>query len=274
MLNPVTAAGRLAAMDLLARLWADYAAITPQAGQIHDLLRTRGETVVNDHIALRTFADPRLGIDALAAPFVAAGWRPADAYHFPDKKLDARHYDPPDPSRPKLFVSELRLTDCSPDLQAIVADLIAQLSPDWRPFTTLGPPWSVSHATYQRLREHSEYAAWLAAHGIRANHFTIQVNALRTLPTLEAVVEFLHAEGFSLNQAGGAIIKGSPERLLEQCSTLADVVEVRFTDGIFKAPGCYYEFARRHVDRHGELFNGFIEGNADKIFESTDGPRP
>lgn len=265
----------LAAMDLgdlLERLWVDYAAITPQAKAIHALLQARGETIVNDHIALRTFADPRIGLEVLAAPFLAAGYRPAGVYRFHDKKLDARHYEPPDPALPKLFISELRLTDCSLIIQTIVADLLAQLPSNWRPFVALDRPWSVSHATVERLRHESEYAAWLAAHGIRANHFTVQINALRTLPTLESMVAFLQAHHIPLNTAGG-IIKGSPEQLLEQCSTIADTVDVPFTDGLHTVPGCYYEFARRHRDGGGELFHGFIEGSADKIFESTDRDR-
>lgn len=256
---------------LLDRLWTDYAAITPQAGAIHRLLRAAGESVVNDHIALRTFADPRIGLDALAAPFVAAGWRPAGTYRFHDKKLDARHYDPPAPDLPKLFISELRLHECSPTLRTIVADLLAQLPhPLPEPLAALGRPWSVSHAAVEQLRRESEYAAWLAAHGLRANHFTISINHLMNIPTLESMVSFLQSHGVPLNTAGGSIIKGSPELLLEQCSTLADAVPVAFTDGTFTVPGCYYEFARRHPGPDGRLFSGFIEGSADKIFESTD----
>jgi len=34
-------------------------------------------------------------------------------------------------------------------------------------------------------------------------------------------------------------------------------------------PSCFYEFALRHPLADGTLFDSFIEGNADKIFEST-----
>lgn len=268
--------GILGAMDIRAvldRLWTDYAAITPQAHAIERLLRGAGETVVNDHIALRTVADPRVGLDAVAAPFVAAGWRPAGIYRFREKKLDARHYEPPGPGLPRLFLSELRLHECSPDLRACFDGLLAQVPRDpGGPLAVLGRPWSVAHATVELLRRESEYAAWLAAHGWRANHFTVSVNALTTIPTIAAMVEFLRAHGFPLNTAGGPI-KGSPEELLEQCSTLADPVVVEFSDGRHVVPGCYYEFARRHRGPDGRLFSGFIEGSADKIFESTDAVR-
>ena len=82
-------------VTLLDRLWQDYAAINPQAGQIHDLLSRRGERVVNDHIALRTFDTPCIGLNALASPFIHLGYEPRGRYIFPEKKLLARHYEHP-----------------------------------------------------------------------------------------------------------------------------------------------------------------------------------
>src|SRR6476619_3578728 len=48
--------------DLFERLWKDYSALNPQAGRIHALLEARGETILNDHIAFRTFAHPGMDI--------------------------------------------------------------------------------------------------------------------------------------------------------------------------------------------------------------------
>jgi hypothetical protein len=80
---------------------------------------------------------------------------------------------------------------------------------------------------------------------------------------------FLKDHGYQLNSSGGEI-KGTAKEMLEQSSTLADQVEVRFSDGSHVIPGCYYEFARRYRNAAGKLFSGFIAGSADKIFESTD----
>src|SRR3954469_18138405 len=99
--------------DLLDRLWRDYAAINPQAGRIHKLLEDRGEALVNDHIAFRTFAVPGLDIAAMAAPFTALGYRSAGHYEFPEKKLDALHYEHIDSSLPKIFISQLHLEGLS-----------------------------------------------------------------------------------------------------------------------------------------------------------------
>ena len=41
--------------DLLDALWRDYTALTPQAARVHALFTARGEAIVNDHVALRTF---------------------------------------------------------------------------------------------------------------------------------------------------------------------------------------------------------------------------
>ena len=74
----------------------------------------------------------------------------------------------------------------------------------------------------------------------------------------------------SKNQGGA--IQGSREVLLEQASTQAPDVEVTFAGGDVRAiPSCYVEVAQRHLDpATGVPFDGFLQGSADKIFESTD----
>lgn len=263
-------------MDELTRLfhllWRDYSALNPQAGRIHALLEARGETLINDHVAFRTFAHPGLGIDALAAPFVRLGYSPAGDYVFPEKKLTARHYRHPDPLRPKVFISQIHLDKLSAGARSLALGLINGIPaglaarPDW---IASGRPWPIDYTTYEALGRESEYAAWMAAFGFRANHFTVFANALRTFPGLTELNHFLKANGFRLNAAGGEI-KGSPAIFMEQSSTLANAATVDFTGGARSVPGCYYEFARRYPMPDGALFQGFNEKSADKIFESTD----
>ena len=45
--------------DLLEKMWSDYIKLNPQAQQIVNMFKDRGEEVVNDHIALRTFNHPK-----------------------------------------------------------------------------------------------------------------------------------------------------------------------------------------------------------------------
>lgn len=257
---------------LLDRLWDDYRAITPQADRIHQLLTRQGERVVNDHIALRTFDQPSVNIDRMAAPFVAAGYRVADHYGFPEKKLTARHYEHTNDSMPRVFISELCVGNCSASLREMAETLIARADPAMLAnavLPTLGRPWSITHAEYLSIAAESEYAGWVSAFGFRANHFTVLVNALQTLPSLQALNAFLESQGFELNSAGGKI-KGTPAEYLEQSATLADEVDVSFSDGVHRIPGCYYEFARRYPMPDGRLYSGFIARSANRIFESTD----
>jgi hypothetical protein len=258
---------------LLDALWRDYVATTPQAERIQRLLAARGERVQNDHVALRTFDLPGIGIAALARPFEALGWRLApDRYRFDDKKAVASYWRHDNPVLPKVFISELCVSELSAAANQIIDGLVAQLPARFGERADLpwaGRPWRVRRAEYESLLIESEYAAWVAAFGFRVNHFTVFVNALTTFPDLPSLNAFLLDHGFTLNDAGGAI-KGTPAERLEQSSTRADSIDVELAGEIVRVPSCYYEFARRYPLPSGALFHGFVAASADKIFESTD----
>lgn len=258
--------------ELFQRLWTDFTQINPQAGAIHQLLESRGEVVVNDHIAFRTFADPRVGVEILEKPFVANGYVKKEEYRFEAKKLAACHYEHPDSQLPKIFLSELLVHEFSCDLQRVVDEMLDEIPAQFLDDPALcaaGRLWNISIPIYEALAAESEYAGWLAAFGFRANHFTVLVNELKSVSSLAELNDLIRAAGFPLNEEGGEI-KGSPEELLEQSSTLASQVEATFSDGQLLIPGCYYEFARRYKQPDGRLFSGFVPTSADKIFQSTD----
>ncbi|WP_099609049.1 DUF1338 domain-containing protein [Vibrio coralliilyticus] len=258
---------------LFQSLWNDYIQrLCPSADKVHHLLQ-ENEPLINDHIALRTFNVAPLGIETLAKPFIDAGYRPCGDYEFESKKLVAKHFEHPDPKQPKVFISELKVNECSPELQAIVAKLVEQLDTDklkGHEFLSGGRLWDLSFADYQWLAKESEYASWLAAHGYGANHFTVSVNQLDAFEEVKGVNDHLREAGFTINESGGEV-KGSPDVLLEQSSTMADKVPVTFTEGTEMVPGGFYEFAKRYPMSNGELYPGFVAASADKIFESTNG---
>ena len=258
--------------ELFAQLWQNYLSVTPSAVKVHELLgSTQQNDVVNDHIALRTFNLPKVGLDKLAAHFEAVGYKECGTYNFEAKKLFAKHFEHSDPNQPKVFISELLVEEFSEQLQETIKDIVEKIDEDAitaENFLYSGRHWDIDSATYDMLLEESEYAAWTAAWGFRANHFTVSINALNNFETIEAVNDVLKQNGFALNTSGGEI-KGSPEVLLEQSSTLADSATVNFTDGDKAIPSCFYEFALRYPMANGELYTGFVAASADKIFEST-----
>ncbi len=179
---------------------------------------------------------------------------------------------PDDQEAPRIFISQLILEDFSDYMVQTVTGLLDEVPKeilDSGDLINSGAVFGVpSYEVYLKLRDESEYAAWLYVFGYRANHFTVSVNALNKFSDLVQVNDFLKNNGFELNRSGGEI-KGSAEQLLLQSSILADKVDVNFKEGNKVIPSCYYEFAQRFPDKTGKLFSGFIADSADKIFEST-----
>lgn len=259
----------MSAVQLFDHLWQDYITrLCPSADKVHQLLQ-ENEPLINDHIALRTFRSPQLGLEVLMQPFLAEGYQVGGEYRFVAKKLYARHLQHPDPKLPKVFISELLVDELSMPAQKLIHQLLDSVPQVTVPsFLWQGRPWSLTYTDYQILAAESEYAGWLAAHGYGANHFTVSVNQLSAFEEVTQVNAHLRSHGFAINEAGGEV-KGSPEVLLEQSSTLADKVEVSFDDVTAMIPGGFYEFAKRYVMSDGNLYQGFVEASADKIFEST-----
>ena len=255
------------------QLWNDYIIQNPSAGKIYSLFSEEGEKVVNDHIAFRTLDFPEINIDALARSFTVNGYTAKGEYNFKEKHLFARHFElPGDNTAPRIFISQLILSECSPFIQKTLkeafekSDLKKSVPEDLIFSGSVFSP--VSYKVYNRLREESEYAAWFYVFGFRANHFTVSINALKKYNNIFSVNNLLKKKGFVLNSSGGEI-KGTPEDLLQQSSTIADTVKVKFQEGSYEVPCRYYEFAQRYPDSSGQLYNGFVAKSADKIFEST-----
>ena len=296
-------AQRLQTLDyILAGLMRRYRQRVPDVGRVlelmlaHNLIRSEDE-IENDHIAFRTMGVPELGIRSLEKVFLHCGYEKREPYNFPSKHLDATWYAPPRDHYPRIFISELRVADLTVEAQRVIhsytdevaRDPVDQLDLDsgeqvdaylhralWR-----RPTWD----DYQRLSSESEYAAWVIYNRYYLNHFTISVHNLPTpYHTVARFNEFLEAAGIRLNDSGGKA-KVSPDGLLIQSSTIAELVDAEFDDGRggserHRIAGSYVEFAERRplpeyqslppeqIQRHHRR-DGFEAGNADKIFEST-----
>ncbi|MBL57670.1 MAG: DUF1338 domain-containing protein [Flavobacteriales bacterium] len=251
------------------------------------------DEISNDHIAFRTMGVPHLGIHSLSKVFLKYGYEKKDHFFFEGKRLDAFWYAPPDPRYPRIFISELRVQDLPKSTQDIIFSYTQEVSSD--PVDELDlndgnevsrflhqPLWRLpSWDDYQALQKVSEYAAWVIYNRYYLNHYTISVHDLRKgYSTINEFNCFLESIGIVLNDSGGKI-KISKDGLLQQSSTVSQLVEAKFKGGVKKMiPGSYVEFCERKVlpefkhlspdqIKRKHRRDGFETGNADKIFEST-----
>lgn len=259
--------------DFFTELWSQYIQITPQAHSIQALFKARGEHVINDHIAFRTFDIEGFDLDRGTELLAAIGYEAFENYTFPDKHLRATAYRVSgDSSAPKIFFSELIRSELNREAKAVICEVTRGLEgkltlPD---LTGCYPFHKPTLEQYQTLADASEYAGWLSTMGYQANHFAVNVNTLQTLGSVEEVIDLCLEHQYQLNEIGGRI-KGTPADLLIQASTIADQISFEFSDGVVSnIPSCFYEFAYRLADSNGELFQGFVPNNANAIFESTD----
>ncbi|MFO7978998.1 MAG: DUF1338 domain-containing protein [Bacteroidales bacterium] len=261
-------------MDIFNRFWIPYSTQNPSAKRINELFTQEGEQVVHDHIALRTFNDPRMDIDQIARIFTQHGYEARGEYEFKAKKVFGRHFEhTSDPHVPKVFISHLLLDQFDGFLKETITSLLDTVpDPVYQDpeIVYQGSIWGkIPFETYNKLRQESEYAAWLLVYGFRANHFAIDINKLTHFNSLQDVNAFVKSRGYIMNNSSGSEIYGAPEELLEQSATKSEILPFEFADGVYDIPSCFYEFTRRYKDANGHYYQGFNAANADKIFEST-----
>ena len=101
------------------KLWDEYSNTNPSANKIHKLLEDQGETIINDHVAFRTYDIPGINIESIAPVFEKAGYKEKGDYFFEKKRLKAKHYEhKSDKLAPKVFISELITADFGDLIQA------------------------------------------------------------------------------------------------------------------------------------------------------------
>ena len=283
--------------EFFAWLWEDYRERVSYARAYEELVDRRGGTFRNDHLAFRTFAAqrPYMGISVLARPFVALGYRAAGTYDFPDKKLTSIHYAPPSEGLPKIFISQLRLWELSPNARRVILRTVAPYRPglsdeeladlcdlprvgarrrsallkSWA--RSLARPWPApARSAVLALEKETQFGAWTLLHGHRVNHFTAAVHetGARGLEDIEKTVAALKAEGVPMKPE----IEGERGSRLRQSSTQAVVLptpmRVAGRTRNFPWTYAYFELAERPlVD--GQRFEGFLGPQATNLFEMT-----
>ena len=292
--------------QLLERLWDNYLLRVSYAKKYARLVAEKGGQVVNDHIAFRTFnthtGEQPEGIRAMKHILNFLNYKPVTTYEFKKKKLTAIHFEHPEETFPKIFVSQLEveqlpgwaqniingtvadtpylLSDRSLELLALLrkegqipkvaADgLVVDLTQYFR------RPWQVPRkGDVLKLNDVSQYAAWTLLHGNSVNHFTAFINhqGVREWPDLESTCKGLEQAGIPMKDS----IEGAKGSKLQQSATQAvkEEVDVFGNNGPEKIMWtyAYYELAERNfVEENGErkLFNGFLGEQATHLFDMT-----
>jgi hypothetical protein len=293
--------------ELFDALWERYRSRVSYVRDYERLIKDVDASFVNDHVAFRTLRTTmgtyQLGMPTLAVLFRPLGFRPMNAYEFKDKHLRAVHLQHPDPTLPKLFVSELDVDSLPAEAQAVVGrymlryratlgeeDLqqlrsLSQLAARDRNvlltkvltyFETL--PWGMpDRDDVEALNRHTQYGAWVLIHGYDVNHFTALVNShgQGPLDSIEKVVREMRTRGVPMKES----IEGAPNTKLRQTATesVRIPVTVRGVDGRMQEIAwtyAYFEFAQRSTWRNpetgaDEMFQGFLGPQANNLFEMT-----
>jgi hypothetical protein len=291
---------------LIDRLWEQYIVRVPCAKQYVDMVTGKGGKVVIDHIAFRTFnahtGEQPEGIRAIRHILNFLEYKPVTKYSFPKKKLKATHFEHPDENFPKIFASQLEvselpewaqnainntvnnttylITDKSIELLRILEEngtlpseaaeyLINNLVQYFR------RPWNIPlKDDVLKLNDISQYGAWVLLHGNSVNHFAALVNfqEVHEWPDLETTVKVLKEAGVPMKEH----IEGESGGKLQQTATLAvkEEVKVKSESGIENMiwTYAYFELAQRnYIEENGKqkLFSGFLTGQANNIFDMT-----
>jgi 2-oxoadipate dioxygenase/decarboxylase len=292
------------ATQLFDVLWDRYRSRVSYVRDYEQVIASAGATFVNDHIAFRTLAGqrPLTGIATLSRIFEALGYLAAGCYNFPDKHLNAIHYQHANPAFPKLFLSELRIWELPDDVGETLERLLeSHRDPVTREqlqqlctlkqmsaaahlqllnmivdeFHSL--PWDLpDKAAVQVVNAHSQYAAWVMVHGYNVNHFTSSINSqgVDSLNDIEKTVTALKNAGVPMKTE----IEGERGSKLRQTATEAVTIDVDLTDGGKPATMpwsyAYFELAERNDVTDPETgkktrFEGFLGPQATNLFEMT-----
>jgi nucleoside diphosphate kinase len=242
-----------------------YMRRTPDAALAYRMIDGTFDQI--DHVAFRTFNAGSYRLNVLEQWLFKQGYVATGDYNFEAKHVRARSYSNHTSKIPRVFLSELQINKLTKPNQNIINSLLLHCkSPEAFPWCHMIWP-RVTQVQYESLLHESEYAAWVATNGLMPNHLAV---ALSGMNRVSHVVNKLEIHKIKVATVGGKV-KGGPALLLEQAATLADTFQYITEDNhVIAVPSAYAEFTYRWPDDHGVLFDGFVEPNANMIFESTD----
>jgi 2-oxoadipate dioxygenase/decarboxylase len=294
-------------MLLVDRLWEQYIERVPYGKKYADLVNEKGGKIVIDHIAFRTFnahsGEQPEGIRAIRHILNFLDYKPASKYSFPKKKLNAVHFEHPDEMFPKIFVSQLEVSELPEWAQQIINNAIHNTTyllsdksiellrileqKEVLPIEAAGylvddlvkyfrRPWNIPlKEDVLKINDISQYGAWVLLHRNSVNHFAAFVNYqdVKEWPDLETTSNALASAGVPMKNE----IEGEPGSKLRQSATLAvkEEVNVKGEIGFEKMlwTYAYLELTQRnYILENGtqKLFSGFLGAQARHLFDLTE----
>lgn len=249
--------------------WLSLCKFSPQVLEIINKLNTELKVKLKiDHVAYRTFNVGPLRLNVLHDFVLDIGYFHTGSYNFTDKHVVAKSYSHLVSGMPRLFLSELQVEKLSIEAQNIIGKRILSIKPlhDRTWINTFGNIWFSNKITDEEVNligKESEYGQWVLLHGLKPNHYAFDVSAYN----MNDINSLLDSKfKYKLNTSGGRI-KGTAAGLLEQSSVMSENRLYTGLTGLYSVG--YIEFCKRYIHQGGKLFDGFLENNADKIFEST-----
>jgi hypothetical protein len=230
------------------------------------------------------------------------GYRAADCYNFEDKHLNAIYFQHPQPTFPKVFISELRTWELKPSSKHIIhgalkthrTNLPESFLADLHHLETKSEssreslldeaveffhelPWHLPEKSdLLELNLDSQYAAWVLVHGYNVNHFTSLINSHKVpaLDDIEKTSRALLNSGVPMKKE----IEGARGSKLRQTATEAVVIDVPVLENgkLTTMPWtyAYFELAQRDTFKDlgtGKLlrYEGFLGPQATNLFDMT-----
>ncbi len=297
-INDVTA-------ELVGKLWESFLDRVSYARQFNELLKRRKGKMVIDHIGFRTLnthtGEQPEGILSIRHIFESLGYVPAGKYKFHRKKLKAIHFEPGVEGLPKIFISQLEVSQLPPWVQPLFAEalsntpyllsdtgieLLNRLGKDRQLtheaadalvhelFNYFRRPWNPPKKdTILQLNDVSHYAAWVLLHGNAPSHFASLVNEqnISEWPDLKTTCQAMQDAGIPMKKK----IEGTMENVLLQTATLAvkEDVTVKDDGAFMEIPWTYgyLELIQRGYDKdhHEVLFQNFLEDQERHLYQMT-----
>jgi len=294
------------AVLLFDKLWKQYIERVPYAKQYAEMVTNMGGKLVIDHIAFRTFnahtGEQPEGIRAIRHILNFLGYKTVSKYNFPKKKLKATHFEHPDENLPKIFVSQLEVSELPEWAQTAIINTVNNTTylisykslellrileengalPSEAAEYLLDDlvqyfrrPWNIPlKEDVLKLNDISQYGAWVLLHGNSVNHIAALVNfqEVQEWPDLETISKSLAEAGAPMKEH----IEGESGGKLQQTATLAikDEVKVKGEAGIENMMWtyAYFELIKRgYIEENDtkKLFGGFVGNQENHLFSMT-----